>query len=284
MVNGIHWNRERVYRQINILIPLDHFVYTGSNLHEIPHGDERVQDKTNRDTALRSSGVDVVDVSTSTSCRPGVRVYYSSSALTKGIASCVRDLDSMQANLFEYLFNIYDKTKIKGNRDSNGARVDFGLGRIQSTSKKCADSRGGMQRLPFCNLNSFHAMNDALKAEIRDLLLYFHREVNGEGKPYNGCVDDLRSKLVHDLFNDAGLGGPFVGWEYINISLRGALDDLHKHFDSMNDRREGYNHAVIYSFLRSRRNKKYRVIIVMTYRNSMGCAMDRVRGHNSASS
>lgn len=276
MVNGLHWGDERIVRQVNILIPLNHFVYTCDNLHEIPHGDERVQNKANRDAVLSCSGVDLVDISLSTTLGP-IRVYYSRSVLTMGIESCVRGLHSMQANLFEHLFNSYEEMKINGGRDSNAARVDFGLGQGQPTSMNYVDNRGGVHRLPFCNLDLFRAMNDALKAEIRDLLLYFNQEFNGEGGPYNSCKDELRSKLVNDLFHDAGWGGSFVGWEYINISLRSASDTLYKHFDSKNDRRVGYNHAAIYSFIRSHCNMEYRVVIVMTYRNSMGCAVDRIR-------
>ena len=216
---------DRVVRQVNILIPLTHFVYTCEDLHEIPHGDEMILDKPNRDAVLLCSDVDMVDVSTSTTLGP-IRVYGSSSVLTMGIASYLRDLDSMQANLFGHLFSIYQETKTNGGRDSNAARVDFGLGQCQSTSMTHADNHGGVHRLPFCNLDSFHAMNDALKAEIRDLLLYFNQEINGEGGPYNGCKDDFRSKLVCDLFQNAGWGGSFVGWEYINIvniSLFGVL-------------------------------------------------------------
>ncbi len=260
------------------LIPLSHFVYTCENLHEIPHGDERIQHKSHQSAVLTHSGVDVVDVSASITLGH-MSVYYPSSALTMGIASCVRDLKSTQANLFQHLFRIYkEKRKINGGRDSSAARVDFGLGQVQSASMTHKDNWGRVHRLPFCSLDQFHAMDDALKADVRNLLLYFHQKVNGEGGPYDGCCnDDLRSKLVCDLFNVSRWSGPFAGWEYINISLRSDEDTLYKHFDSKNDRRGGYNHAAIYSFLVSESKRKYRVVIVMTFRNSMGCVMDRVR-------
>lgn len=276
MINGIHWADGCIVHQVNLLIPLKHFVYTCVDLHEIPHGDESLQDKAELDAVLNGSDVDVVDVSTSTAFCP-LDVYYPDSVLTMGIASCVRDCDSMQANLFGHLLAIYEGRKMNGGRDSTAARIDFGLGQAQSSSVTIENNRGGVHRLPFCNLKSFYAMNDALQADIRDLLLYLNKEINGKRRRYSGCNDDLRSKLVCTLFRNAGWVGPFVGWEYVNLSLRSAEDTLYKHFDSKNDRREGYNHAAIYSFLRSHCDKKYRVVIVMTYRNSMGCAMDNVR-------
>jgi len=273
MVYGMQWGNEKVVHQINLLIPQDHFVYICQNLHEIPHGDERIQDKTNLDSELKCSGVNVVDVSTSTTL-DSLRVYYSSSVLTMGIERSVKDLNSMQNNLFDHLFDIYGEKKINGTRDSTSGRLEFGIGQAQPSSKTCVDTSGRAHRLPHCNLKSFHAMNDALQAEIRDLLLYFKRKFNGKRGLYNCGYDDLRTKSVSDLFSDEGWDGPFVGWEYINISLRSADDTLHKHFDSKNDRRVGYNHSAVYSFLRSHSNEKYRVVIVMTYRNSMGCFMD----------
>jgi hypothetical protein len=88
MVHGIQWGNEKVVRKINLLIPQDHFVYVCQNLHEIPNGDERIQDKTNFDSDLKRSGVNVVDVSTSTTLEL-LRVYYSTSVLTMGIESSV---------------------------------------------------------------------------------------------------------------------------------------------------------------------------------------------------
>lgn len=280
MLHGVKWKKENVVCQINLLIPQSHFVYTCQNLHAIPHGDERIQEKTNLDSVLKCSGVDVVDVITSTQVAP-ITAYYSSSELMMGIARRVKDIDSMQMHLFDHLFDIYEVGKANGSRDSNGARVDFGLGQIQSTSKTFLDKRGKRHRLPHCNLNSFHLMNDALQAELSELLLYFHWELNGKKGPHNGCNDDWRTEFVSNIFHDAGWVGPFLGWEYINVSLRSAEDTLHKHFDSKNDRRLGYNHAAVYSFVHSHSNKEYRVVIVMTFRNSMGCFMDSVRDMNA---
>ena len=74
------------------------------------------QDKTNFDSELKRSGVNVVDVSTSTTLEL-LRVYYSnsSSVLTMGIE---RSLYSMQKNLFDHLFNLYGY----GQEKSNGTR------------------------------------------------------------------------------------------------------------------------------------------------------------------
>ena len=242
MVNGIKWNNETVVRQINLMIPLDsHFVYTCQNLHAVPHGDEKIQDKPNLDKVLKSVGVDVVDVVESTNIDP-LRVYYSSSELMKGVARRVKDVDIMQKLIFDYLIDMYEMGKGGGNRDSNGVRVDFGLGQNQPSSMTYLDKRGRKHRMPFCNLDSFNSMNDSLKTGLSELLLYLHQELHGKNGPYD-CNDDWRTELVANIFREAGWAGPFFGWEYINISLRSAEDALHKHFDSKNDQRLGYNHA-----------------------------------------
>lgn len=52
MANGIHWENEYIVRKVIILIHPSHFVYTCVNLHEIPHGDDRIQDKAALDVEL----------------------------------------------------------------------------------------------------------------------------------------------------------------------------------------------------------------------------------------
>jgi len=277
MLNGLKWNQEKVHKQINLFIPQSHFVYVVENLHSVPHGDEIMQLKPSYDSVLKSSGVSVVDVSTSTTAGP-LRAFYSDSELMTGIASCVGDIDRLQQHLFDHLFDIYQAGTAKGRRDSSGARVDFGLSQIQPTSMKYSDSRSGLvHRLPFCNLKSFLLMYDVLKTELSNLLLYFHQQVNKQKGHGRRCNDDLRSELVLDLFRNNGWNAPFVGFEYMNLSLRSEEDPLHKHFDSKNDRRNGYTHAVVYSFLRSHNNCRYRVVLVCTFRTVMGSFMDDLR-------
>ena len=265
MTHGLQWgdkkHNKKVVCQINLLIPQSHFVYTCRDLHKIPHGDERMVDKIKFDSKLKSSaeGMETVDILHSTIEDPQLplRLYDSHSDLLVGISQCVPNIEHMQANLFKHLSSIDDEEEQNGNRDSNGVRVDFGL--------------MGYHEQPRCNLKSYHSMNDALQADISKLLQYCNEKLNY-------CGDTERTKIGKTLFHDAGWTGDFPGWEYINISLRSVEDDLYKHFDSLNDRRDGYNHAAVYSYLHSHCNKTYRVVIVMTFRNAMGCYMDRQRG------
>ena len=63
-------------------------------------------------------------------------------------------------------------------------------------------------------------------------------------------------------------------FEYYDIILsRNTV--LHKHCDTKNDHRVGYNHCVVYSFFHSISNKCYRVSIIMTTRTSVGAAYEK---------
>jgi len=277
MLYGLNWIEDKVTCQINLYIPKDHFVYTCHDLHTIPHGDENMQSKPKADSVLKASGVAVVNISTSSSVEQ-LNAYYPESELTSGIASYVGDVNRLQQQLFHHLFERYQAGMSNGSRDSNAARVDFGISLQQPTSRFYSDSRSGLVlRLPFCNLKPFMLMNDVLKTDLSNLLLYFHQQVNRQKGHQRKCNDDKRSELVHDLFQKNGWIFPFVGFEYINLSLRSNEDTLNKHFDSLNDRRRGYNHAAVYSFLYSHCNRTYRAVIVMTFRNIMGCFLDKLR-------
>ncbi len=274
MVNGLKWDNATVVRQINLMVPLDgHLFYTCKRLHEIPHGDEKIQDKPNFDAILTSAGVDVVNVEASTQVGP-LRVYHSSSKLMMYMNIQIKDIDSFQRHLFDHLYGIYNEGGASGSRDSNAGRIDFGLGQVQSTSKSYIDCRGVSHRLPFCNLNAYHAMDEGFQTGLRALLMFFDQEINTKKGGHSSCNDDLRTGIVSDLFLEAGWDGPSVRWEYINISIRSVDDDLWKHFDGKNDRRRGYDHVAVYSFPRSYSNKSYRVVIVMTFRTAMGSVMD----------
>ena len=117
-------------------------------------------------------------------------------------------------------------------------------------------------------------MDQELSNEIIRTLQYFDEKVNTFSN--RKCCDTVRSQIVNQIFEDAGWSGPKMKWEYINISIRGSQDTLNGHRDSKNDRRSGYNHAAVYSFLTPYDGDIFRVVIVMTFRTNMGSVMDRV--------
>lgn len=270
MLNGLSWALGEVKQQLNVIIPTNDFVYTCRNLHEIPHGDEAIHNMTASDVTLRESNVRVATVTGSKSNCP-LQVYDSTSHLVDGICRKGINMDSLRNNLFGFLFEF---KKEKSSRDSGAVRVDFGLNQVQPTSKTVIDKAGMAHRLPHCNLNTFHQMDATLQAELKSLLLYFQNELHEKD---GMCTDKERTQFVHDLFNEAGWCGPKLGWEYINISLRSAGETLHKHFDSKNDRRNGYNHTTVYSYLHTHAGQVYRIVIIMTFRASMGSFMDTFR-------
>lgn len=263
------WQPDLIDAHINVEIPTDHLLYTCSDLHKIPHGDEDLSNKNDLDKTLGEKGITVVNIRGTMSHGP-LEVFYHDSPFMQGMYQHVH-LKRMQRNLFHYLLPMYNSNRDKHGRDSNGVRVDFGMGQGQHNSEIFTDEAGNDHKIPYCNLKELHKMGHQLKSDIIDLLMYVHT------LSPNACHDKDRSDIVHHSFQCAGLEERLFDWEYVNISLRRADDTLNMHLDHKNDSRPGYNHGAVYSYLSADQSHDYRVVIVMTFRATMGSFMERIR-------
>lgn len=263
------WQYGSVVEHINVAIPTNHLLYTFYDLHRIPHGDENLSNKDALDKSFQGMGIRVINICGTMSYGP-LAVYYHDSPFMRDMYEHV-NVKRMQRELFHYLLQMYNSNGGKHSRDSYGVRVDFGLGQGQLSSNLFTDKAGNAHRIPFCNLKELHKMNHNLKSDIIDLLMYMQTLLP------HACPDKERSNFVHSSFHSAGLEGSQIDWEYVNISLRRSDDTLHMHLDHKNDARLGYNHGAVYSYLSADQGHDYRVVIVMTFRASMGSFMERIR-------
>lgn len=254
------------------MVPDKPFVYVCNKLHIIKHGDAATKDSMN-------SSNDVVRICDSKEERVSavgpMRVYFNHSGMVQGLEQDHPNIAQFHQSLFEYLFAKYNP-KRKEKRDSGGFRDHFGINQIQNAiidpiPQYYTDGGNHSHQLPHCCLRTFNEMNAELKSGMLNLLGYFDKKFNKDR-----CKDSKRSEIVRQIFQAAGLKGYDMDWEYIDISIRSWTDTLEEHTDTKNDRRSGYDHAAVYSYLVKKNNNIFRVVIVMTFRTDLGSVMDRV--------
>jgi hypothetical protein len=95
------------------------------------------------------------------------------------------DEKTFQDELFQHLLKKYKPCGGKQSRDSDGVRIDFGLGQGQTTSmtyeeagRKCEDKHGKLIRFPFCNMTELFEMDDSLQSKISDLLRFVQKHIS----------------------------------------------------------------------------------------------------------
>lgn len=294
MDSALEWQGGRVIEHINVEIPKQSFLYTCRNLHQVPHGDESLSKKNKLDETFLGRNIRVVDICNTGRRTPSVlgsrsssvldlKVFYRDSDFMQRLNESV-DVKMMQDKLFEHLLKKYKSGGGKGSRDTSGVRVDFGLGQEQTTSmmyrdeagKICKDKDGRVIRFPFCNMKELFEMDDPLQSEITNLLRCVQRLFT--------FPDNNRRERVGELFRKKGLDNSrMFEFEYVQISLRRADERLNMHMDHKNDRRKGYNHVAVYSYLSAdNKGDDFRVAIISTFRYSMGKVMDRIKTTSKA--
>lgn len=256
-----------------VVVPPQPFVYVCSKLHEIEHGDASIAHKRNSNIGQ----VDICDSLATFAAVGPLNVFFFQSEMVQGMEHCLGDVQRFHCNLFRFMHNKYKNINGRDTRDTHGARVDFGIGQIQCDPKRFINKDDGSHhKLPHCNLTVLDEMGYDLRSEIELTLHYFDKQMNTYRN--KKCGDLVRSQIVQQIFEDAGWAGPKMKWEYINISIRSSKDTLKAHRDSKNDRRSGYDHATVYSFLIPSGGEIFRIVIVMTFRTTVGSVMERV--HN----
>ena len=287
----LEWEGGRVIEHINVEIPQCSFLYTCQNLHKVPHGDESLPNKNNLDQTFQDENIRVIDICETGKRTPAVvgslsssvldlNVYYQDSKLMQHLNESI-DEKTIQDELFQHLLKKYKQCRGKHSRDSDGVRIDFGLGQVQRYSMMYKDKAGRIYknkhgkpiRFPFCNMRNLFEMDDSLQSKISDLLKFVQEHI-----PIPEPKGD-RSERVRELFRKEGLKEDrmFI-FEYVDIVLRSADERLNMHMDHKNDWREGYNHVAVYSYLSADdEGHDFRVAIICTFRSSMGSVMDRIR-------
>ena len=91
---------------------------------------------------------------------------------------------------------------------------------------------------------------------------------------HNVFPNNIRTKVFAKRLNNA-LGFPHsrAKFEYYDIVLSCNLVLL-KHLDTKSDHRKGYTICVVYSFYQVIECVQYKISIIMTTRNTVGCALD----------
>ena len=253
------------------MVPHQPFLYICSNLHEIEHGDASTTHKSNTNIGE----VYIRDSQTQLSAVGPLKVFFNHSDMVQGMNICLPDVQRFHTNLFHFMLNKYKCINGKDKRDTCGARVDFGIGQIQHYPTIYINKVDSLRHiLPHCNLRVLEEMDHELSTEFALTLQYFDKNVNSYRD--RKCRDHVRTQIVNQIFEKAGWTGPKMKWEYVNISIRSSKDTLKGHRDSKNDRRSGYDHATVYSFLRTYDGDIFRVVIVMTFRTNMGSVMDKI--------
>ncbi len=256
-----------------LVVPPKPFVYVCSKLHEIEHGDASIAHKSNTNIGQ----VDICDSLAKFAAVGPLNIFFFQSDMVQGMKHCLEDVQRFHYNLFRFMHNKYNHINDKDARDTHGARVDFGIGQIQRDPMRFINKDDGSHhKLPHCNLTVLDEMDHDLRSEIELTLHYFDKQMNTYCN--KKCGDLVRSQIVQQIFEAAGWAGPKMKWEYVNISIRSSKDTLKAHRDTKNDRRSGYDHATVYSFLIPSGGEIYRVVIVMTFRTTVGSVMERV--HN----
>jgi hypothetical protein len=225
-----------VQLQVLISIVQVYFIY---NLHNVAHGDACLSQKDTNDALLDEAGVKRIDIDCS---NPEVENEYISVYRpgSSTVNKADRILDNQQKmRLYEAMLKQHSS---KGNRGTNKSSVSIGFGQIQGDGID-DEIHGSIPSLFIEGEMFLNTLDSELKSALGALLEYFYKRLK-----VGSMSNPERSRVCSKYFVHPHWEGNAHRFEYINISLRKETDELAMHFDSKNDKREGYNGCTVYSY------------------------------------
>jgi len=292
---------EEIYEQFIFPVRKE-MLYLFRNLHKRPHGLALATDRKNNNRRLAE-----MEIPNTTYTNRTTRFVDSSECkvIYPGAPEFLWFESNVQVDKkwwLQYLLEVNGSTHTVRNSGHNSAKatsIYIGFGQSQSFSnemqlcyhgpswrKKCHDgSKVPLQdddnlrknrKVPLLNINYLEKMPIELQIQLGRILAFGQANLDSyyqkeEVKPFD---DEFRNSLfgnyLHSFFPEESVS---FRWEYIHISVKHYEALLPKHMDYSNDKREGYNHCVVYSFTID----GFRISIIMTSRRNCGCASDRIK-------
>ena len=131
--------------------------------------------------------------------------------------------------------------------------------------------------MPSCAYKQFTAMPEDLREMIFKVLSIADEYVLS--KHEDAFPDELRYNLFGKWlrgFLECKPTDPMFRWEYIDILIT-ANSKLCRHMDHVDDDTDGYDYNCVHSFNYSLDGVDYKVSIIMTTRDRLARAMDKIR-------
>ena len=283
-INGLHQNSRdkgcvrghldeyyNVETQISFELTTTPMMYCIQDLASRPHGTAFLENKYNADTSLILAGSDLIHFSPQLSHQGSsqheklCKISYSDCPYM----IAYRELGAVNVKLL--IDYIVRNSRHERDASRNSWFVDFGFSRPQKTSDIYSFPDGTSIKMPF--FRPPPKMDSSLQTQLG--VLFSFAQVYADHFLLPTTYDALRTTFFAHKFRTMFFPGSSMRFEYIYLSMRCVNEAIHRHCDYYNDIREGFSHAVVYSFVDSYRGKQYRVSIVMTYRRVCGAFVNK---------
>jgi len=274
--------------------PAKMLLYLIMNLKYTPHGSELRKRLPDVRRHHEQMGIPLIEVTQSQAVHGEVgidemrfNIAYPGSRFVNAIENAVPDLPK---RLVEYMINApkkfitVDETRmdhahfvsVEEGVERMQRRIQFGFTQIQRT-KNVNSLRYAGEKMPSCSYKQFTAMPEDLREMIFKVLsiadeyvLSKHEDAFPDGLRYNLFGNWLRG------FLECKPTDPMFRWEYIDILIT-ANSKLCRHMDHVDDDTDGYDYNCVHSFNYSLDGVDYKVSIIMTTRDRLARAMDKIR-------
>lgn len=269
-----------VISQLNMSVDLKYQLYIIRGLHNTPHA---VEDEGKRDQCSRilqqqhhatvtemreHNNGDGVELLEGTAAN-----YTSTSCVLQEVVSMAFPSNCME-DLAEY---IYTNGKCNRNRDvgDHSKRFYIGFGQVQRYS----ETFGG-QKMPTFNSNHLQHLPTHLQVSLAKILSFSQTKLHEQfsSRTASGSVNS-RSDYVRTKWQlHYNVHKVQVNWdfEFVDISMRSCDGKLLRHCDYKNDWRSNNDGCAVFSYSVHIRGKKYRVVMVMTSRYTVGAPFEKI--------
>jgi len=268
-----------VVSQLNICIDIKYQLYIVRRLHNTPHAAEDNCERERCCRILKEHGCKITEMidydKNGVQEIPGEAANYTSkSAILQEQVSTAFSPQCME-NLAKYILGNGSGNK---NRDvgDDSKRINIGFGQIQTTSEK---HHG--QKMPTFNAKHLRQLHPDLQVVLAKMMSFSQRRLNDFGMDLE--VDN-RSMYVRQKWQEFyDINTVKVDWafEFVDINIRSEKGDLQRHCDYKNDWRQHNDGCVVFSYSVIIGTTRYRVVMVMTSRYSVGASFDKIHANKA---
>ena len=270
---------KHVESQLNIDVDEGGQIYVVSGLHKKPHAVEKNLRRMHICDTLINLGSAITNLWEYDYCGeqhiPTIASNWTSRSILFQTFMYQKFTQQYRTLLAEYVLLAGQSKDKRDGGDDDSSRIFIGFGQIQKSS----ESFHG-ERMPTFNAHHLHQMPIELQVVLANVLRFSHERLlcfmNLATEMVE--VDEKRSSYVRETWqrfysaHDVNVDWDF---EFVDINMR-CDGKLLRHCDYKNDWRPGRDGCVVYSYPVIIGIKRYRVVIVMTSRYTIGTPFEKI--------
>ena len=270
---------KHVESQLNIDVDEGGQIYVVRGLHKKPHAVEKNLRRRHICDTLLNMGSAITNLrdydNEGEQHIPTIASHWTSRSILFQTFMYMNFTQQYRTLLAEYVLLAGQSKDKRDGGDDDSSRIFIGFGQIQKSS----ESLHG-ERMPTFNAHHLHQMPFELQVVLANVLSFSHERLlfflNLAKEMVE--VDKKRSSYVRETWqrfysaHDVNVDWDF---EFVDINMR-SEGKLLRHCDYKNDWRPGRDGCVVYSYPVIIGTKRYRVVIVMTSRYTIGAPFEKI--------